>query len=120
MIVLAVFLVKRLGVPGLALADTLGLFVTLVGLLLAVRGRLGNSLSGLTGSLARLAVIAAAGWWTAASVAELLPGLSPAALIPLAGGAAVSVYLLLAWCFNSEELKLVRGLVAGLPLTRWR
>jgi putative peptidoglycan lipid II flippase len=120
MVVLAVFLVKRLGVPGLALADTVGLFVTLVGLLLAVRGHLGNSLSGLTGSLARLAVIAAAGWWTAASVAELLPGLSPAALIPLAGGAAVSVYLVLAWCFNSEELKLVRGLVAGVPLTRWR
>ena len=45
---------------------------------------------------------------------------SPAALVPLAGGAAVSVYLVLAWCFNSEELKLVRGLVAGVPLTRWR
>lgn len=103
-------LARRLGVPGIALADVAGILLVFVGLSLAARARLGGSVDGMMGRMLRLLGAAGAGWLTASALVPALGTVAPAALILTVGVASLMAYILSAWALGLPELRAIRTL----------
>jgi putative peptidoglycan lipid II flippase len=98
-------LAAYLGVPGIALADAIGILFVLAGLSLAARRQLGGPVTGLAGSLLRLTAAAAGGWVAASAIAIVLGTFPLVPLVAVVGITSVIVYILLAWMLGSHEFR---------------
>ena len=119
-LLIAWLLVRPLGLRGLALADTLALGATLVGLHAVTTGawRLSDALTWRT--LFKLLGAAGAAWITARLVAGALPAESPALQCLVAGAVGLAIYLGVAWVLRSAELARLLSIiktVRGRPVT---
>ena len=97
-------LTPYLGVPGIAIADVAGVLLGLLGLAIAARRYLAGPVTGMTGSVIRLAAAAAGAWVTAKLLIVLLGATTPVVLVLLVGAASVASYVLFAWALRLDAL----------------
>ena len=100
-----------LGVPGIALADVIGILFVLAGLSLAARRLLEGPVTGLAGPLLRLTAAATGAWVSAKAIVIVLSTFPLVPLIAVVGSAALVVYILLAWGLGSHEFRTVWEIV---------
>jgi peptidoglycan biosynthesis protein MviN/MurJ (putative lipid II flippase) len=109
------------GVPGIALGDVAGVLLTLLGLVFAARRYLAGPVSGMAGSVIRLASAAVGAWVTAKLLIVLLrTATTLVPLVLLVGMASIMSYVLLAWALRLDELRTFRDLALAWRAGRTR
>jgi putative peptidoglycan lipid II flippase len=112
-VALAATLSRSVGVPGLGLAETLGLAVAAVALSVAARRLGGHSLTETLVAASRLAMAGLGAWLAANGARAVLSGQANVILLVTVSTTALVAYLALAWVFQAPELRTLIGYAVG-------
>jgi putative peptidoglycan lipid II flippase len=109
----AALLSGRLGVPGLGLAETLGLIVAASAQAIAARHLAGHSLSETFVAAGRLAMAGVGALLAAYGARAALSGQTSVVLLVTVSATALMAYVGLAWVLRAPELRTVLGYAVG-------
>ncbi len=109
--ILAIALLKKLGVSAIAIADSVGILLTLTGLVYFAARQLNIRAQFAHTSVVKMLLAAAAGWLSADATFDAVAQMPPLVALTAAGLAGVAGYLVVTSALGSSELAHVQRLL---------